>query len=426
MNKWVWIISGLVVIGGVSNCVDSCRESAERPQRIEAYCDETEQAMNDVEKRLKALPLDVPASEAAALLETLDGISTDRYDASDDDAPSDRIKALQSRRERLADEAKRVLATKHVLQPASGDTLLAATAFYPIHLERGETLHYSVESEAPVTVRVLNADSHSVAESKAAGTSVSGAVPVRFSAVYVVEVTPRGRQYATVSVGRQTSDMERIAHPKELKQTSENCERGDFMAQQIRGIKMTEAFEEPRKLTLRGQLKAAFSGSAVALVPIQVPKGATDILYNLRISTNETAPKGEKNFYEGMNLSYKKVKVLGLPIYESEGGSGLLTTLLGLNQPVREEDAYINMYVFYDAAQARKFQNGTPAKQLKYSLDYSAVGTQSCNGRIPTRGQSTVYLAFENERMRYNNYVWLSALLSVPQTEYVRPRYSVE
>ena len=126
-----------------------------------------------------------------------------------------------------------------------------------------------------------------------------------------------------------------------------------------------------------------------------------------------------------MDLSYKKIKVLGLPIYESHGGSGLLTTLLGLNQPVREEDAYINMYVFYDAAQARKFQNGTPVSQLKYSLDYSTIGTQSCNGRIPTQGHSTVYLAFENERVRYNNYVWLSALLSVPTTEYVRTKYSV-
>ena len=81
--------------------------------------------------------------------------------------------------------------------------------------------------------------------------------------------------------------------------------------------------------------------------------------------------------------------------------------------------------MFFDAGQARKFQDGVPASKLKYHVDYSTLGTQSCNGRIPAKGNKTIYLAFENERMRYNNYVWLEAIGAVPTVEYVTEKYSL-
>ncbi|MCF0205691.1 MAG: hypothetical protein HUK12_10560, partial [Muribaculaceae bacterium] len=131
-------------------------------------------------------------------------------------------------------------------------------------------------------------------------------------------------------------------------------------------------------------------------------------------------------FYDGMCTSYRKIKFMGLPLYESQKGSGLLATILGENVPPREEDAYINMYVFMDAGQARKFQNGEPTSTLKYHVDYSTMGTQSCNGRIPAEGKRTIYLGFENERMRYNNYVWLEAISAVPRAEYYKMQYTIE
>ena len=100
--------------------------------------------------------------------------------------------------------------------------------------------------------------------------------------------------------------------------------------------------------------------------------------------------------------------------------------LLDDNRPIREEDAYCNMYVFRNQAQAKQFQDGTkPASQLNYDVDYSTVGTQSCNGRIPTKGEKTLYLGFENERMRYTNYIWIEVEAVVPNTVYYRTRYRV-
>jgi hypothetical protein len=61
-----------------------------------------------------------------------------------------------------------------------------------------------------------------------------------------------------------------------------DCSKDDFGAVAVPGVKMQNIFEEPRKFTLRGQLKSAFSGSSIAMVPIIIPAGNTDILYTCR------------------------------------------------------------------------------------------------------------------------------------------------
>ncbi len=425
MSKWIWGLAALTVIGGAGCCMVSCVDG--HSQNMEEYCNESEEILQNVERQLNTLDISITSEEAKELLEALNNIDED-YDA--DDASSEelaeRLKKVKQQKVEMDELLRNELLKRYVRLPNTGDTLLTGQAVFPVYLEPGECLYYNIQADAPLAVRVMNVSVESVEKSYARKTIVADSLPIRHPAIYLIEITPRSKEYVSIHINYKASTLERITNPTQVKEDTESCQRGDFLAKEIQGLKMQDAFEEPRKLTLRGHLKAAFSGSAVALVPIQVPKGATDILYNLRISTNESAPKNEQDFSEGINTSYKKVRFMGLPIYESSSSSGLLSTLLGLNQPVREEDAYINMYVFYDAAQARKFQNGTPASQLKYHLDYSTLGTQSCNGRIPTRGQNTVYLAFENERMRYNNYVWLSAILAIPQKEYVRKTYSLE
>lgn len=120
---------------------------------------------------------------------------------------------------------------------------------------------------------------------------------------------------------------------------------------------------------------------------------------------------------------------MGLPVYEKEksGRSGLIASLLDDNRPLRDGDAYCNMYVFRNQSQAKQFQDGTKmASELSYDVDYSVVGSQSCNGRIPVNSSKTIYLAFENERMRYTNYLWVEAEAVVPKTIYYRTKYSAQ
>jgi hypothetical protein len=42
------------------------------------------------------------------------------------------------------------------------------------------------------------------------------------------------------------------------------------------------------------------------------------------------------------------------------------------------------------------------------------------------KGTRTVYLAFENERMRYTNYLWVEVVAVVPTTEYYTTKYTIE
>ena len=147
----------------------------------------------------------------------------------------------------------------------------------------------------------------------------------------------------------------------------------------------------------------------------------------MRIDTSESDRSQDGKFHNNLNATYNKVKFLGLPLYERSSSNGLLNTLLDDNRPIRDEDAYCNMYVFRSQTQAKQFQDGTkPASELSYDVDYSTLGTQSCNGRIPTKGSKTIYLGFENERVRYTNYLWVDADVVVPNTVYYTTKYTVE
>jgi len=306
------------------------------------------------------------------------------------------------------------------------EQLLTERVEYPMYLERGEKLFVEIKTEKPTDVRIYNVNSHQLLRSYTGKAYVKDSLDISFTSVYVVEINPRIRQYASIELTYHPNNIERVRAPKQVVSKQVEGEKGDFRVQTVKGIKMKNLFEEPRKFTLRGQLKAAFSGSYRAIVAVQVPTGATDILYSLRISTNEPDRASDGKFHDNMETSYKRIKMLGLPVYESHSGRGIIATLLGENQPLREEDAYINMYVFYNAAQAKKFQDGADPAKLAYNVDYSTMGTQSCNGRIPSKGYKTIYLGFLNERMRYNNYVWLEAVSAVQNTEYFKTEYIVK
>lgn len=308
---------------------------------------------------------------------------------------------------------------------SNNDCLLEGTSAYPVYLERGDVLYYSIGLQNPGTIRLYNADARQTLKTYAQKTKVADSLVVANKGIYLVEIVPGKAQYASVDIQFRMGDY----HPVKTVYSEEiSCKAGDFRAVSNKGIIMKAAFDNARKFTLSSQLKSTFTSAAksIALVPVQVPAGATEILYNLRISTSERDKSSDGQFPDKMTLSYKKVRFLGLPLYESSRGNGLFSTLLDDNRPLREEDAYCNMYVFRNQWAAKQFQDGSKqASQLQYDVEYSTLGTQSCNGRIPTKGAKTIYLAFENERVRYSNYIWVEVLTATPTTEYHTTKYTV-
>ena len=308
----------------------------------------------------------------------------------------------------------------------TGDKLFEKTEVFPVYLKRGEKLYWEFIAQKPMNVKVSDYNSRATLKTFTGRHLVEDSLIIEHDAIYLVEVNPLGTQYIDMDINYKVTDMARLAAVTPVKAEQVECNKGDYGAVAVPGVSMRKAFEEPRKFTLRGQMKAFFSGSAIALVPVQIPAGATDVLYSMRIDTDEHNRSEDGKFHENLNASYKKVKFLGLPLYEKERSSGLLNALLEDNRPRRDEDAYCNMYVFRSQSLAKQFQDGTKmASELNYDVDYSTLGTQSCNGRIPAKGSKTIYLGFENERMRYANYLWVEAEVIVPNTVYYTTKYSV-
>ena len=308
----------------------------------------------------------------------------------------------------------------------AGDKLFEKTETFPVFLKRGEKLRWKFIAQKPMNVKVVDYNSRSTLKTYTGKTIVNDSLSIEHDAIYLVEINPLGTQYVDMDINYKVTEMARLTAATPIKVEQIECNKGDFGAVAVQGVSMRKAFEQPRKFTVRGQLKAAFSGSAIALVAVQVPVGATDILYSMRIDTSESSRHSDGKFHENLNMTYKRVKFLGLPLYEKTNSSGLLNMLLDDNRPLRDEDAYCNMYVFRSQSLAKQFQEGTkPASQLSYDVDYSTLGTQSCNGRISANGSKTIYLGFENARMRYTNYLWVEAEAIVPTTEYFTTKYSV-
>lgn len=329
-------------------------------------------------------------------------------------------------RNKLEERLQREVATLGITGHKKEDYLMdGGTEAFPVYLEKGDKMFYLIETESPATVKIYNADSRKLLKTYSSKTKVHDSLAIRNSAIYLVEVNPGATQYANISVGYKVSDISRLNNLATVNTEIVECEKGAFRAISTKGLKMSNVFEEPRKFTLRGQIKAAFSGSYRGIVAVQVPAGTTDILYRLRISTDEEDMYTDGKFSEDMNHSYSKIKVLGMPLYESQHSIGLIQTLLGDNKPPREEDAYINMFVFTSSSQAKSFQDGKATSTLQYNINYSTMGTQSCNGRIPMNGKQTIYLGFENERMRFHNYVWLEVIAISPKTEYFNAKYTI-
>lgn len=307
------------------------------------------------------------------------------------------------------------------------DKLIEETVEYPVFLPKGTKLHIDFESSTPATMKMLNADSRSTVRAWTGKKAVCDSIAITNSAIYLIEVQPKDNPYIRLSMERSCKDIADVTKSYEITEEEVPCKAGDFLAKKVEGIGIDNLFEEPRKVTLRSQGKAFFSGGSRSVVAMQVPANSTDVVYSLRISTSQSDQDTDGQFCKKANEKYKEIKFLGLPIYESHGTrSNIFRELLNATEPPREEEAYCNLYVFTNAAEAKKFSDGKPVTELKYDMDFSKMGTQSCNDRIPTKGIKTLYFGFENTRVRYSVYLWLESISTVRKTEYFKTKYSLD
>lgn len=428
MKRLTVILSAIIVCACGNNANQSSEPQMSEKSKI--LYEKAERKILDVESRINELHKGTNTQEIIKVLSDAKKLEYHFDSSGMNHAAVEKCKALQAKaievQKAAVAKAESIILQSKVSVYNGEDFLIEKMTEYPIYLEKGDVLYYKIKLQNTVPVKLYNMDAGSTVKSYNK-TIIKDSLVVPYSGIYLLEIKPQDSQYASVQIAYHTNSMDRVYNPKSVMTETESCTKSDFRAYPIKGVKMQNLFEEPRKFTLRSQLKSAFSGSSKALVPITVPTGTTDVLYSMRIATSEQDRSSDGNFHRNLSLKYNQIKFLGLPLYERNQGSGLLRMMLDDNRPLREEDAYCDMYVFRSQSEGKKFQDGTAGTAtLKYDVDCSTVGTQSCNGRIPTNGQTKLYLGFENVRMRYTNYLWVEAVAVVPTTEYYRTKYTID
>jgi len=427
--KYIVILFVVLVFGGCGGTTTK-NEVVNLSEREAYRYDKALQEIAQVESLCEQVATSPSQEAIVALLIKAKAL---KYDYNDEGMNVETIQHCDSLKMRIMSCQERAVSVAESVVLQSGEInllnlseqLLTERTYYPVYLKKGENLYCKIESSSALTAKLYNADTERLIKSYQRN-KIIDSLTIANTGIYLLEVIPQGKLYANVSLGFRPAESVDIYNRPAICTEQVECKKGDLGAVGVPGIVMRKCFEEPRKFTLRGQIKAAFSGNAKALVAVQVPAGTTDILYSMRIATSESSRSEDGKFHDNLTRSYRRIKFLGLPLYEKTTSNGLLNTLLDDNRPIREEDAYCNMYVFRNQSQAKRFQDGTKAVALlNYDVDYSTVGTQSCNGRIPTQGAKTIYLAFENERMRYTNYIWVEVEAVVPNTVYYRTKYSI-
>jgi len=309
------------------------------------------------------------------------------------------------------------------------DHLLTESETIPFYLKKGEKLFINFETQGNVSVYLYNADSHSTLKTYKGKRSIHDSLAIKNSAIYLVEMKPSGNPYIDISLEKSVTSWTDYSS-KEVKINEERtpCSAKDFGAKANSGIKIVNVFEEPREVTLRSRAKTLLSGNSRSVVAMQIPAGSSDVLYNLRISTSQDGHSDDGKFCKEMDAAYKEIKIMGKTVYEKNTSStNILREMLNYSEPYREEEAYCNLYVFTDAKSAKQFGEGTPVSNLKYDVNLSKQGTQSCNDRIEIpKGVRTLYFGFENTRFRYSVYLWLESLATKPVTEYYRVAYTTD
>lgn len=292
--------------------------------------------------------------------------------------------------------------------------------YFPCFINQGDTIYIHVESNGPARVTLYNySQKTSVKQWKS---NVNDKFLAPYEGIYVLEVNSGDKSIrSNVSITFQNKDAKAR---RQISSRMVDCKKGDFLAMPTDALITENIWDEPKRVGLRGQLKSVFSGKSRALVSIPVPKRCDALLYSMRISTNENTVQSDGKFADRLATSYKSVRLFGIKVYEKKESSDIISRLLLNTRPPREEDAFCNLYVFTNRSQAKKFQDGTASSgNYKYDVEQSQMGTHSCNGRLYPQGKSVMYMGFENERMRYDNYIWLEVVALKHTTKYVRPIY---
>jgi hypothetical protein len=188
-------------------------------------------------------------------------------------------------------------------------------------------------------------------------------------------------------------------------------------------------FNQPKKFIVSSTF--SMSGESKVYAPIEIPKNTKEFIYTLRISGEDETQREDGRLFNDVNRISKKVKVLGIPLWESEENSSSLSReiLNSLFPPKKDEDYTLNVFFFDKQKEIKKFLQ-YPGKQyasaFKYDINNSALSTQSRVGLIKKPYSGFSYIGLQSTSSFSNTYVWLDVVALYEKTFHYEIRYRIQ
>ena len=188
-------------------------------------------------------------------------------------------------------------------------------------------------------------------------------------------------------------------------------------------------FNQPKKFIVSSTF--SMSGESKVYAPIEIPKNTKEFIYTLRISGEDETQREDGRLFNDVNRISKKVKVLGIPLWESEEKSSSLSReiLNSLFPPKKDEDYTLNVFFFDKQKEIKKFLQ-YPGKQyasaFKYDINNSAFSTQSRVGLVKKPYSGFSYIGLQSTSSFSNTYVWLDVVALYEKTFHYEIRYRIQ
>jgi hypothetical protein len=190
-----------------------------------------------------------------------------------------------------------------------------------------------------------------------------------------------------------------------------------------------KVFNQPKKYIVSSTF--SMSGESKVYVPIEIPNNTVEFIYTLRISGEDGTQREDGRLFNDVNRISKKVKVFGLPLWESEENSNSLSReiLNSLFPPKKDEDYTLNVFFFDKQQEIKKFikyggKEYTSA--FKYDINNSALSTQSRVGLVKRPNSGFSYIGLQSTSSFSKTYVWLDVVALYEKTFHYEIRYRLQ
>jgi hypothetical protein len=288
---------------------------------------------------------------------------------------------------------------------------------YSATFHEEDSVRWKIESQDLISkITVIEERTGKVVIKKSNVKTFNFSCKVNNTDVFTLVVTDKAPKYLNLYVARMPQTILSAQQSTEFNFVTLNSKKGVKNAIAIDEVNLVKAVNEPRKIVLSSNV--SWSGESKIIVPLELPKGTKQLLYEVRISGENKEIKNTKNLFSKVSTSVNKYKILGKTIFETNSTESSITRdlLNSISMPKREKIS-ANIFFFPDDKNGRAFQDKNP--KFDYDIKNSLKNTQSMNGIIKPQNNGFVYLGFEATSTWNETFIWIDAVAIQIQKKYV-------